>query len=190
MNSVLKTQIKATTEKIRNRFRKGVTTRNALSISLFLHIFIGMAFASFLAGKYYVERATDSTSIEFEFVTENDVKFQNNSTIRDQRLGQNNGFNGAESSAAGSESSPSMPNPKREAVVMASLASLSELRESFNFIMQQVSSDSSSGFSPAHGEAPETEFYAAGSNDGTGIGNGIRVIIGGVGGYCPPSHGN
>ncbi|MFQ5864399.1 MAG: hypothetical protein ACE5IW_04125 [bacterium] len=199
MYSILKSHTKTVAEKLGNRFRKGVTTRSALGISIFLHIFIGMAFASFLAGKYYVEHVTDSASIEFDLVTETDVKFENDnnkSNPTDQLLGQKlqdfqkNGFNGTESSAAGRESSSSKPNTRNEQVVLASLASLSDLRESFNFIMQQVAADSAAGFSPIHGEAPETEFYTAGSNDGTGLGHGsgIRILIGG-GGYCPPSHG-
>lgn len=199
MYSILRNHTKTMAQKLRNRFRKGITTRSALGISIFLHIFIAMAFASFLAGKYYIEHVTDSSSIEFELVTDSEVKFEsnsNNSSLRDQLLGQKlqdfqkNGFNGTESSAAGSESSIAKNNTTRETVVMASLASLSELRQSFNFIMQQVSADSLSGFSPIQGEAPDTEFYTAGSNDGTGFGHGsgIGIIIGG-GGYCPPSHG-
>ncbi|MFQ5824471.1 MAG: hypothetical protein ACE5JB_10485 [bacterium] len=186
-------------KQIRFRFRKGITTRGALGISLVLHIFIGMAFASFLAGKYYIEHVIESQSIVFDLATETEVKFQNNSNnsnLTDKLLGQKlqkdfqtNGFNGTESSATGSESSISKHNTNRDAVVLASLASLSDLRESFNFIMQQVSADSLVGFSPIHGESPDTEFYTAGSNNGTGIGNGsgIRILIGG--GYCPPSHG-
>ncbi len=197
MYLILKNHVKIVGEKVRDRFRKGVNTRNALGLSMFLHIFIAIAFASFLGGKYYAEHLTDTSSIEFELVTETDVESSQNSSS--QLLGQapnqlqKNGFNGTEESAGGRERAVSNRDASRQAVVTASLASLSELRESFNFIMHQVAADSVAGFSPVQGEAPNTEFYGAGTNDGNGIGSGsgIRIIIGGgLGGYCPPSHGN
>lgn len=196
MYSEWKYRFKNMVEKSQLRFRKGITTRGALGISLILHLFIGMAFASFLAGKYYVEHITESSSIEFDLVTDTEVKFQSNtydSNLSDQPIGQKlqnelqtPGFNGSESSAAGRESSIAKNNNNNKAVVLASLASLSELKDSFNFIIQKVSADSLTGFSPIQGKLPETEFYTAGFN-GNGFGNdsGVSISLGGGGGHCP-----
>ena len=151
MNSKLKHQTIQVANRLRLRFRKSFTTRGALGISIILHLFIAMAFASFLAGTYYVESNKEQEdSIVFDLETETDIDFSSNrsnsslSTQLEGKLAENSGLSGLESSSSSGQGSPSAA-VKNEAAVLASFASLTDLKESFSFVMQQVSADSLDG---------------------------------------------
>lgn len=159
---------------IRNRFRRGIKTRDAIGISILLHLLIGTAFASFLVGTYYVTPSHPEQSIEFDLIAET-VK----PTAADRLAGQvsDQTAGGAQSNSA-TGSAPQTID--KQAILMASLGSLSDLKESFKFVMQQVSSDSL-GLSPLHGQMPSTAFYGAGSGGEDGSGHGGISI-----GVCAP----
>lgn len=194
MNSKLTHPIMNVANRFRQRFRKSITTRGALGISILLHLFIAMAFASFLAGTYYIESIKEQEeSIVFDLETETNIDFSSNSSNSnlssqlDGKLAENSRLSGLESSSSSGKGSPSAV-VNNESAVLASFASLTDLKESFSFVMQQVSADSLNGFSPVFGDAPDTKIFSAGFNDGNGYGNGrgsgISISIGG-GGHCP-----
>ncbi|RMD90659.1 MAG: hypothetical protein D6813_08835 [Calditrichaeota bacterium] len=172
------------------------STRQAIGISLILHIFIAMAFASFLMQKYHPEGSPLNTSpLVFDLQTDTKVKFESQNVNQDldnltDGFNQpnevvNNGFNGDAESAAGRASEAL--NSNNQDVVMASLASLSDLKDSFKFIMHQVSSDSLNGLNPIHGDMPDASYISTGNADGTGAGDGsgVTITFGGGGGHCP-----
>ncbi|NIR48183.1 hypothetical protein GWO43_06985 [candidate division KSB1 bacterium] len=169
-------------------FRKGIKTRDAIGVSIILHILAGTALAYFLSGTVYVVPPKESHSIEFDLITE---------TVRSDLAGQVDGKNpqdlpapGIESKSNGGGSSSATNAANREAIVSASLASLSQLRESFNFVTQNVASDSASSLTPVHGRGPNSDVFGSGlgSEAGYDNGSGIQVIFGG-GGVCTPNHG-
>lgn len=160
--------------------------RGALGISVFLHVFIGMALASFLIGKVVVEQQAETPGVVFDLQTNPDVdlqRLQQKASSFEATVNQRN--RPQQESKAGS-GRPSL-KVNKQAVLLSSLASLSELKDSFNFVMQSVSADSAKGFSPLYGNAPDTEAISAGfgKGDGYGDGNGIRVSVGGGHGSCP-----
>ncbi len=79
-------------------------------------------------------------------------------------------------------------NVNREAVMLASLASLSELQESFQFLIQELSVDEEGIFTPIQGDVPDTKVIADGLVNAKGFGGrrGIISISGGGSGKCPP----
>ena len=76
----------------------------------------------------------------------------------------------------------------KEAVMLASLASLSELQESFQFVIQELSVDEEGLFTPIQGDVPDTKVIADGLVNGKGLGRrrGIIRVSGGGNGNCPP----
>ncbi|MFQ5604397.1 MAG: hypothetical protein ACE5HS_14100 [bacterium] len=186
MKAEVLNRVKVIRQAIKNRFRKGLSTRDAIGISIIVHIVIGSALASFLIGTMIVQPADLSQTIEFDLTTE-----EVSSVKADQLNGQNSDQFGVSNSEAskqvGRASTLTKGNMNRETTVMASLASLSELKESFNFIMAQVTADSVGGFSPAEGKVPGSEYNSFGlkNGDGFGAGHGAGIYIGG--GLCAPS---
>ncbi len=174
MYSKIKTYLKHVGTAMQNRFRGRLKTRDAIAISIILHLIIGTAMASFFSGALFVKPPEDLDSIEFDLVTE-----KTNTPFSSQFA-----ENSPSSESKGRAGNPAKNTMNRKAAVMASLASLSELREAFSFISQQVSSDSSAGFSPIQGKAPSIEFGFQ-NDDRFGSGNGPRVLISG-GGVCIP----
>jgi len=174
MYSKIKTYLKHVGTAMQNRFRRRLKTRDAIAISIILHLIIGAAMASSFSGAFFVKPLEDLHSIEFDLVTE-----KTNTPFSGQFTD-----NSSSSESKGRAGNPAKSTMNRKAAVLASLASLSELRESFSFITQQVSSDSSAGFSPIQGKAPGIEFGFK-NEDGFGNGTGPRVLISG-GGVCIP----
>jgi hypothetical protein len=78
----------------------------------------------------------------------------------------------------------------KEEVMMASLASLSELRESISFGLKEISANSKGTFIPLHGSLPDTDYLANG-DDGYGFGlkKGLRIRVSSGGGNCPDGSG-
>ncbi len=154
---------KNTGEVIHNRFRKGLKTRDAVGISIALHLLVGMVMAWLFVGAFVIAVPQPEESIEFDLVFEN----ANHNSV-DQSDGQKMG----KSSLAGKSSKGFAKNPlDKKAILMASLGDLSALKETFSFAMQQITSDST-GFSPMSGKIPSTEFFGAGSENGKGTGRG------------------
>ncbi|MFQ5708679.1 MAG: hypothetical protein ACE5HO_14585 [bacterium] len=194
MNAVIRLTI-GLVQGFGQRIYRGVSTRGALGISVILHIFILMAFASFFVGTHYIKPQIESATVVLDLQTERDVKdVKLEKNINNQTLSGSNstkpadveGFNGTAADAAGSPSSVAKRSTNQQAVVLSSLASLSDLKESFNFVMQKTSADTTNGFAPVQGNAPDTKFYTAGSKNGQGFGNGnggFSISIGG--GHCP-----
>ena len=148
---------------IHNRFRKGLKTRDAIGISVALHLLGGMVMTWYFVGAFVVAVQHPEESIEFDLISE---KVNLNSV--DQPDGQKMG----KSSLAGKSSKGFAKNPlDKKAILMASLGDLDALKETFSFAMQQITSDST-GFSPMSGKIPSTEFFGAGSENGKGTGRG------------------
>lgn len=171
-------EIRANPEKAKRIFRhifpQRIRTREAIFISIIFHLIIAAALSSFLVGSFYVQSHESANSLEFELLTERiEIRAAAPKATAAQALETVGGSSGAEQSAA-----------------MASLAGLSQLRESFNFIVHATTADSAVGFSPVEGKAPGTGFYGAaiGNGVGSGAGGGIHVVIGG-GGVCLPGPG-
>ena len=171
---------------ITNRFRRGISTRGAIGISIILHLLLGSALASYFMGTLYIHPAQQKQSIEFDLSTE-----KLSMTASNDLNGENAKAHGAANLESSEETGKSgnlmTGSMNREAVFMSSLASLSDLRESFRFIMQQVSADSLGGFSPVDGQAPGSEYNSLGYKDGEGLGygHGAGIYVGG--GLCAPS---
>ncbi|MFQ5771493.1 MAG: hypothetical protein ACE5HX_13225 [bacterium] len=186
MNSIFKFYIKQLWNNIRLRNSIGINFRKALGISLFLHLFGAVAVASFFVGHHLIAPVTDEITIEFDLVNATNTDIQKNKNNATNPLNTLSSQNAPDSESPKSKSS----HINRNEVIMASLASLSELKESFNFITQQVSWDSLGTFSPIQSEAPDIKSLTAGLNNGNGFGHkGRRIRITGGGGKCPPGDG-
>lgn len=74
----------------------------------------------------------------------------------------------------------------KEEVMMASLASLSELKESISFGLSEISANSRGDFTPIQGSLPDTDYLANGSDGyGFGLKRGLRIRASSGGGNCP-----
>lgn len=160
-------------EVIQNRFRKGLKTRDAIGISIALHLLGGMVMAWYFVGAFMVAVPPVEESIEFDLISES-AKL----SFLDQSDGQKMGM----PSLAGRSSKGLAKNPlDKKAILMASLGDLNALKKTFSFATQQISSDSTA-FSPMVGKIPSTEFYGAGTKKGRGTGHGGISF-----GVCAPS---
>jgi len=147
---------------IHERFNNGLQTKDAIGISVTLHLIAGMAMTWFFVGTI-VMTTPHAESIEFDLISENA-----NINSADQSDGQKLG----RSSMAAKNTHGSAKNIlDRQAVLMASMGDLSALKETFSFAMQQISSDST-GFSPLKGKVPDTSFYGVGQENQNGTGRG------------------
>jgi len=166
--------------KLVSPFRSGSSNRpNAIGLSILLHVVVVAAIASFWATTVTMIPADQPTSIEFDLVAE-----QTPPAVASSQSAKAQSQAGK---AGGGERGQVTQSPKsREAVLMASLAGLTELKESLGFVSQPVASDSSSSaFAPmGSGSAPNTSLDAlgkkyGGGSEGTG-GGGFTVSVGGV----------
>ena len=60
---------KNTGEVIHNRFRKGLKTRDAVGISIALHLLVGMVMAWLFVGAFVIAVPQPEESIEFVFIS-------------------------------------------------------------------------------------------------------------------------
>ncbi len=182
-------QLQAGRNLIGERFRAGLSMRNSLLLSIVMHLVAATAIATFWAGTHLVEHANDNDEIVFELET---ITSEHNTSdnLSGKPADEFGSTNPDASRASGKASTPVKGNMNREAAVMASLASLTELTESFGFITHTVVSDSLGGFSPSDGRIPGSEYDSFGRKKGEGIGagDGTGVYIGG-GGFCPVPRG-
>ncbi len=155
------------------RFSNRLRTKDAIGISIVLHLLAGMAMAWFFVGTVVVTPPHAESSIELNLISRNA-----NLNSVDQSDGQKLG----KSSIAANKAHSSTKNVlDKRAVLMASMADLSALKETFSFAMQQISSDST-GFSPLEGKLPDTSFYGVGQESQKGTGRGGFIF-----GVCAPS---
>jgi len=159
---------------IHRRFSNGLRTKDALGISVALHLLTGMAMTWFFVGTIVVTTPHAESSIEFDLSLGNANINSADQSDGVQKLGK--------SSMAAKNAHGSAKNIlDRQAVIMASMGDLSALKETFSFAMQQISSDST-GFSPLEGKVPDTSFYGVGQENENGTGRGGFTF-----GVCAPS---
>lgn len=181
--------------RIQTRYKKGfkITTRKAVAFSLVLHLFLGIAFAAMNRDKIAGLMTAKEENIEFELVTFKDLDLKSN-TSRKGNLQSNSSSAKKAGKKVGLSSSTSKKlvaenvNVNKEAVMLASLASLSDLQESFQFVIQELSVDEEGIFTPIQGDVPDTKVIADGLVNAKGFGGrrGIISISGGGNGKCPP----
>ncbi len=180
--------------RIQTRYKKGfkITTRKAVAFSLVLHLFLGIAIAAMNRDKIASLMTAKEENIEFELVSKDlDLKSStrrignvesNSSSVK--KVGNKVGLSSSTSKKIVAEN----VNVNKEAVMLASLASLSELQESFQFVIQELSVDEEGIFTPIQGVAPDTKVIADGLVNAKGVGGrkGVISISGGRNGNCPP----
>jgi len=183
--------------RIQDRFKKGfkVTTREAVVFSIVLHIFLGVAIAAMNRDKISDLITEKEENIEFELVTVKDLDLKNSSNQGNsaqanssaiKKVGKKVGLSSSTSKKLVAEN----VNVNKEAVMLASLASLSDLRESFQFVIQELSVDEEGVFTPIQGDVPDTKVIADGLLSAKGLGGrrGIISISGGGNGNCTPRY--
>ena len=179
-----KTSFKKIGLAVQNRIRKGISSRNAVALSLVLHFGVALAIGSLWVSKNMLN-SDHSDSIVFDLTTVKEEIKQNAQSPSEFGVP-----NREASKESGKASNLVKGNMNRDAVLMASLTSLSDLRASFSFMMQSVSSDSIGGFAPLDGDIPGSDYNVFGNKNGEGhgFGNGAVTIggSGGRGGDCPP----
>lgn len=187
-------------EKFRDFFSKDFSLGKAVALSVFMHVLLALAFASLHSEKVTGIRDESKKPLLFEFVKNDDVDItktkrtnidnnadgsnQNNPNSR-EKLGKSRGVRWSTSKSLVAEKT----KVNKKAAMMASLTGLSELRESFSFVLHQISTDSLGSFTPIQGTAPDIDFLSDGMENGRGWGTRSGVIIGiggGGGGNCPP----
>ena len=122
-------------------------------------------------------------NVEFELITVKDLDFKSSTKVK--KAGKKIGLSSSTSKTLVAEN----VKINKEAVMLASLASLSELKESFQFVIQELSVDEEGVFTPIQGDVPDTKVIADGLLNGKGLGGrrrGIISISGGGNGSCPP----
>lgn len=175
MSMKLNTRLANIAHAVRNRFRKGIRTRDAIGISIMLHLLIALSLASFLVGTLYVPPHDQDSVIEFDLVTQ-----EISTHAADQIAGQNAQKTAGVAKATSQTSGFSQEASDKKAVLMASLGSLSDLKASFKFVMNQVSSDSM-GIAPMQGSVPSTAFFGGAFGEGNDGHGGFSF------GVCAPS---
>ena len=170
--------------RIQSRLKKGfkITTREAVAFSIVLHIFLGIAIAAMNRDTISGFMTEKEENIEFELVTVKDLDLKSSTKIK--KAGKKIGLSSSTSKKLVAEN----VNVNKEAVMLASLASLSELRESFQFVIQELSVDEEAVFTPIQGDMPDTKVIADGLANAKGLGGrrGIISTSGGGNGSCPP----
>ncbi|MFQ5640112.1 MAG: hypothetical protein ACE5IR_19200 [bacterium] len=179
-----------------SHLRKGVSKKEAVGLSIFIHIIVSAAFGVIFFKSSFLSEPIKETNVEFELVPIEDmISEQNDFQTNDSDLPKDADKAQVVSKSLGDPTSSSAmlvaeeAKVNKDAVMMASLSSLLELRESFNFVVQQISTDSVGAFTPIHGAVPNTSVLSAGALNGSGFGNrrGIIAISGGGNGSCPPN---
>lgn len=175
-------------------FQKGVSKRDAIGISIVLHFILGVAFALVYVSNPATMNTSKETNVEFELIPIRGLKPQrNNNQTSLYEIPKKADSAKRQATSIGSPSAVSKmladaTTVKKDAAMTASLASLMQLREPFNFLIQPVTSDSLGAFTPIQGSAPDTKFLPDGSEDGysSRIRGAVIRIRGGGNGSCPP----
>ncbi len=160
---------------------KGISNRKAIVVSLVLHLMIGVALATFWMNTSGSRRtAMRDRTIEFDLTPTKKISQTKNIA---KAAPQNSASRSQAAKAAGKAGGA---KASREKVVMASLAGLSQMKASFNFIKNGgAAADSSSAFHPMSTNGPEVELnsiiqkYKDGQGKGgvsIGVGTGCAVM--------------
>lgn len=196
MNNEKGQSMKQVLNKVTTRFNKRIrmTTRQAIGLSVFLHIVAGLAVAGIYADDLPSLIATEQESqIEFELVDLDKIRMTNSDSQNRSSDSQANSSSKKAGRLVGLNSSTSKKivaenvAVNKQSAMLASLASLTELREAFTFVTQEISADSIGTFTPIQGTAPDTKLIADGLTNGYGYGGRSGIIsLGGGRGSCPP----
>ena len=172
------------------RFGINLNFREAVLVSVCLHFGIAIAATAILLdAPHLIGPPIDELNLELETVAENepvpqpiyDYSNQTESAGKEQNYSENGGKN---SPHAGGD-----PLSQKQALLLASLNTLSALKESFNFVTHKVTSDSTGAFVPIQGMAPDIQSLANGLETAIQMGARTgRIGIGG-GGNCPGDKG-
>lgn len=160
--------------------------RRAVIISVGLHFgILAAAAAILLDAPRLIGPAVDEINLELEVLAENEpiepTFFDNFNQTESAGTEQSD----RERGGTGSKDLGGDVLSKKQAALLASLNTLSALKESFNFVTHKITSDSTGAFVPIQGIAPDIEGLAAELNEAiqAGIRTG-KIGIGG-GGNCP-----
>jgi|GEM_PF-3522426 len=171
-------------ESFQDRFHGGLSMRKSLLLSIVLHLIAGGAIAAYWAGSQVAAHLASNDKIVFDLETISPK--ENIDKLTGPQAEEYGVTNADAKDVSGKASTFLKGNMNRDAVVMASLASLSKLTESFGFITHAVAADSLGGFSPADGNIPGSEYDSFGrkKGEGRGAGDGSGIRVSG-GGFCP-----
>lgn len=175
MKIKIKADLNSSYRNMKNRFRQGISGRSAIVFSLLLHFMVAVAAATFWTNAVYVKPSASEATIEFDLTSDQSIP-----KSRNENLAKASAQKNTRSSKAGGESA--IGNRSQNAVVMASLADLSQLKTSFNFVQQSVvAADSSGGFTPMQGGGIgiEINFLVEEYKNGRGKG-GVTLSVGGA----------
>lgn len=182
MKDDLKHSFKQFSNLISNRFRKSINRRDAIGLSIFLHILIVLFFTSiFSAGLEDIALTkAEEDSIELEFIEEEKIKYSNDLTgshVTNNVDGVNQTISESNASASGNSetSSTKKVDVAMESFMMQSLASLSEMSATFKFVRQQVAADSLNAIALIQVTASDKKILS----------NGRIKVIGWEDGNCP-----
>ncbi len=163
--------------------RKWFSLREAVGLSILLHLMATVVVASFWLGNEIFKQPAIEPPLMFELEP----------SYLSQSVGPTNPVEQSGMSSLTTEkqvgTTGSRGNLSRDAFLMASLASLDELREAFTPALHPVSTDTVGSFSPLmEGTIPGSNGDSFGWHKGTraGSGRGISISIGSGGGNCPP----
>ena len=166
--------------------KKGVTLREATVVSVCLHFGIVAAAATMFLGRpQLIGPPVEELNLKLELLAESEPAEQPTFDYSKQAESAGN-EQAAENNGIGSPQLGGDQVAEKQALLLASLNTLSALRESFSFVTHEVISDSAGAFIPIQGMAPDIRSLADGLN--TAIEMGVRtgkIGIGG-GGNCPP----
>ncbi|NIR48116.1 hypothetical protein GWO43_06660 [candidate division KSB1 bacterium] len=193
MKVVKRTDLKQMIAQIQAHFRKGISKQEAIGMSIVLHLVLGLMFGAPYMNDASVMQTAEEDKLVLDLVRGEVIAVRRPAERQKdmkapRKLGKKMGSSERDSKMFIAEEA----KVDKRAVMMASLSSLVELRESFNFVIQQVSADSIGAFTPIQGSAPDTKFISDGSENGNGFGSrsGIISITGGGRGSCPPGGGD
>lgn len=197
MHDKIRESMKRISNKIHARFQKGnikITTRQAIGLSLILHLAASLVIAAIYGDKMPALLSTKKEDLKFEFIMIDDTDMGGAEPSGQSKAAQANSAVKKAGKKIGLSSNTSKKlvaenvNVNKEAVMLASLASLSELQESFRFVIQELSVNEEGAFAPIHGDVPDTKVIADGLINGYGFGGraGIISTSGGGNGNCPP----
>jgi hypothetical protein len=161
---------------------KPISFRSAVGVSLILHVGLAFAATALLLSKHLMAPAADEVTLPIELITTPEIEVEN-PPITEKPL-----YDRFQSEDPGTNQAAENQVAYQQARL---LASLSGLKESFNFISQPVIADSTSGFTLIMGSAPDVQalyesLMRAREQGKTGRGTVIGV---GSGGNCPPKDG-
>jgi hypothetical protein len=165
-------------------FRRGINMREATVVSICLHgVIVAAATVLLIDQPRLIGPPIKELNLELEVIAEEaPIPQQTFDSINPvESRADDQAF---ESGSMSSNADGGVPSAN-EAFLMASLNTLSAMKESFNFVTHEIVSDSVGAFLPMQSSAPDIRSLADGLNTAIAIGvRSGRIGIGG-GGNCP-----